>query len=454
MIPFVDTGSYPTRGGNRVRPWVDGEPAFRRICAAIAGARHRVWVTVTFMWPSFRMPDGRTALAVLEDAAQRGVDVRVIFWRPDDETARHRRNAFWGCAEHFADLSQHYAHVKVRWDRAHPGYCQHQKTWLIDAGHDAATSFVGGINLNPNSLVAPGHSGEGHNHDVYVELAGPALADVQHNFVQRWNEASERACEDGCWGAGSAAELAFPERVPASCGDVEVQIQRTTHSGRYGNGHPPVGGTAFDIASGERTNLDQYCAAIGAAQRSIYLENQYVEVGEMVEALNGALERGVEVVLLLPAVPDLSRPKAESRERTAFLAARAGLSSYENFSLCGIAGLGVDGRRNAVYVHSKLMLVDDEWASVGSCNLHHYSLFGNGELNVALRDPAAVRAMRVELLHEHLDADTSGLDDIEALHLLRRVAHENRRRHEEGDAAWQGLAIRLDMATYGQEPQF
>ena len=194
---FVDSGPYPTRGGNLVRPWIDGEPAFRRICEAIETAQHTVWATITFMWPSFRMPDGRgSALDVLERAARRGIDVRLIFWRPDDETANLRRNAFWGSSDHFDLLAQHYPNLKIRWDRAHPGYCQHQKSWLIDAERETTTAFVGGINLNPHSLVAPGHQGEGQNHDVYVELRGPALADVQHNFVQRWNESSERTAVD------------------------------------------------------------------------------------------------------------------------------------------------------------------------------------------------------------------------------------------------------------------
>jgi phosphatidylserine/phosphatidylglycerophosphate/cardiolipin synthase-like enzyme len=148
-LPFVTTGAYPTRSGNHIWPWIDGEPAFRRICEAIEAAQQSVWATITFMWPSFRMPDGRgTALDVLERAARRGIDVRIIFWRPDDETASLRRNAFWGSPEHFDALSQRYPQVKIRWDRAHPGYCQHQKTWLIDANRGAATSFVGGINLN------------------------------------------------------------------------------------------------------------------------------------------------------------------------------------------------------------------------------------------------------------------------------------------------------------------
>ena len=385
--------------------------------------------------------------------AQRGIDVRLLFWRPGDETAHLRQNAFWGSADHCQDLAQHYPHLNIRWDKAHPGYCQHQKSWLIDADCDTATAFVGGINLNPHSLVMPGHRGVGENHDVYVEITGPAVADVQHNFVQRWNEASERTYDDGCWGVGSGEELSFPVHTPPVCGNADVQMQRTIHAGRYGNPHPTPGGAAFAIAAGEKTNLDQYCQAIRWARRTIYMENQYVEVPEIVAALHDALTRGVAVILLLPAVPVLSS-SAATQERLAFLAARARLAAYDHFTPCGIAGLDAAGRRQPVYVHAKLMLVDDEWATVGSCNLHHYSLFGNSELNAAFRDATSVRAMRVELFQEHLATDTSALDDVAALHLFRRIADENRQRHVHGDPQWQGLAFRLNIATYGQEAQF
>ena len=62
--------------------------------------------------------------------------------------------------------------------------------------------------------------------------------------------------------------------------------------------------------------------------------------------------------------------------------------------------------------------------------------------------------MRVELFQEHLATDTSEMDDTEALLLFRRIARENRQRHERSDPNWQGLAFSLAMATYGQEPQF
>lgn len=453
--PFVTTGTYPTRSGNHVRPWIDGIPAFRRICETIEAAQQSVWATITFMWPTFGMPDGRgTPLDLFQRVAERGIDVRLIFWRPDDETAYLRKNAFWGAAEHFAALAQAYPHIKIRWDRAYPGYCQHQKTWLIDANLPTATAFVGGINLNPHSLVMPGHNGQDQNHDAYVEIAGPAVADVQHNFVQRWNEASERTSADGRWGAGSDTDLPFPTHTPPACGAADVQIQRTIHAGRYHNPHPAPGGSAFAIAAGEKTNLAQYCQAIRWAHRTIYMENQYIEVPEIVDALHDALARGVEVVVLLPAVPVLASAADVTQERQAFLAARARLADYDHFTLCGIAGVDVDGRRQPVYVHSKLMLVDDEWATVGSCNLHHFSLFGNSELNAALQHPATVRALRVELFQEHLGVDTSTMADKRAFRLFRRIANENRQRHTNSDPAWQGLAFRLNVASYGQTAQF
>jgi cardiolipin synthase A/B len=269
-IPAVGTSSYPSRPGNFLRPWIDGEPALRRICEAIESARHSVWATVTFMWPDFRMPDGRgSALDVLSRAAARGLDVRVIFWRPDPETEILQANTFWGSLEQRALLEKRHPAIRIRWDRAQPGFCQHQKSWLIDASTPTETCFLGGINLNPHSMVAPGHRGEGHNHDVNLELAGPAAVDVHHNFVQRWNEATERHSADGRWGPGSEIDLPFPTTVPGSRGHALVRIYRTIHRGRYRDGQAVPGGASFNIEEGEQSNFEQYCAAIKAARRTI-----------------------------------------------------------------------------------------------------------------------------------------------------------------------------------------
>jgi cardiolipin synthase A/B len=430
-IPAVRACSYPARPGNTLRPWIDGEPAFRRLCEAIDSASQSVWVTVAFMWADFQMPDGRgSALDVLSRAAARGLDVRVIFWRPDPETDNLKANAFWGSAEQFAQLMESHSTIRIRWDRAEPGFCQHQKSWLIDAGTDTETCFLGGINLNPHSMVAPGHRGESQNHDLYLELAGPAAVDVHHNFVQRWNEASERHSTNGRWGPGSDIDLPFPRTVPGRRGDVLVRIQRTIHSGRYRDGRATPGGAPFNIDAGEQSNFDQHCAAISAARRTIYLEHQHIDVPEIIGCLRKALCRGVEIVAVMPAAAE--QPECLTALRV-----------FETFTLAGIAGLGHDGQRKPVWVHSKLMIIDGEWGTVGSCNLHRHSLFGNSELNVAFWDRYTADALLSELLREHLGREVSGVDDLVALRTFRAIARENAGLLKSGRMAWPGLAFEL-----------
>lgn len=433
-----------------MRPLVDGEPAFRRICEAVEGARHSVWVTVAFLAPGFEMPDGRGSFFdVLDRAAARGLDVRVLCWRLDPEERRFVSRVFSGTPAQRDLLRARGAGFSVRWDRAPARFCQHQKSWLVDAGHASETAFVGGINLNPHAVVAPGHRGRGHVHDAYVEIAGPAATDVHHNFVQRWNEASERAEAGGVWGPAGGADLPFPARLSSPSGEAVVQIQRTVPAGRYRDGRPAPGGPAFDSWAGERSILEQYLLAIGAARRSIYIENQAFAVPEVVTALEEALERGVEVVVLVPSEPeDRARAARRRPEMRSFGERMRALGRHERFALVGIAGRGDDGGRHDVYVHAKLMLVDDAWATIGSCNLHAASVLGNAELNASFWDPGVVRALRRDLLAEHLGRDTADLDDRAALSEYRRIARQNRLRRDAGDPEWQGLAFSLDAATW------
>ena len=75
-----------------MRPLVDGVPAYRRIAEAVTTARHSIWLTVCFVAPDFEMPDGSGSLFdVLDRAVPRGLDVRVIFWRPNQESIGYGR---------------------------------------------------------------------------------------------------------------------------------------------------------------------------------------------------------------------------------------------------------------------------------------------------------------------------------------------------------------------------
>jgi cardiolipin synthase A/B len=450
-IPFATSGSYPVRRHNQLRPLVDGVPAFRRIGEAVETARHSVWVTVTFIAQDFQLPDGRGSFFdLLDRAAARGLDVRVIFWRPNAESSGYGRT-FAGSPADLDMLRARGSRFRARWDRAPDAFCQHQKSWVIDAGQPPETAFVGGINLTGRAAEAPGHPGEGARHDLYLEVTGPAATDVHHNFVQRWNEASERTAEDGLWAHDGGDALPFPTRLSPSRGESLVQIQRNLPAARYRDGRPTPGGRAYDVASGERSIFEQYRQAIDAARRTIYIENQAVPTPAIATKLEDALKRGVDVVLLVPADPEeYVRAARRDPEWNAFFDQIGAFGQYGNFALVGIAGRNAQGRRSNIYVHDKIMLIDDAWATIGSCNLHWYSMNGNSEMNASFWDPAAVRALRCRLLAEHLDRDTAHLDDRAALRLFRDIAQENRRRRDQGAADWQGLAFRLDPATYGE----
>ena len=69
-----------------------------------------------------------------------------------------------------------------------------------------------------------------------------------------------------------------------------------------------------------------------------------------------------------------------------------------------------DGSRADVYVHGKLMLVDDVFATIGSTNFAERSFRNQTEMNVSFQDAAEVKALRCDLFAEHLAQDTSALD--------------------------------------------
>ena len=158
-IPPAERAAYPLRRGNRVRPWIDGAPAFDRICAAVEAARRSVFVTVAFIDRDVAMPGGRGSFFdVLDRGAARGLDVRALFWS-EPRIAEHEPDAthFGGDASGLAFLREREARFRERWDRLPDGFCQHQKSWLLDAGEDGEVAFVGGINISEDSMAEPGY---------------------------------------------------------------------------------------------------------------------------------------------------------------------------------------------------------------------------------------------------------------------------------------------------------
>lgn len=453
-IPHAARAAYPVRGGNAVRFLIDGVPAFRRICEAVEAARHSVWLTVAFIERDVALPDERGSLFdLLDRAAARGIDARVLFWRePRLAEIEPDSTHFGGSEEDRSWLHARNSRFLARWDRNDDGFCQHQKSWIVDAGEPSEIAFVGGMNLTGRSMSLPGYAArpEGNVHDVYLELRGPAASDVQHNFTQRWNGASEREREDGAWpDIATAADLEFPHFVSPTAGDVPVQISRTLAPGRYRGEDPAPGAKPFPVEDGEQSAFEQYVSCIAAAERTIYFENQTIASPLIVDEIERALVRGVQVVFLVPGNAHPAFVAARRSTRAApFFAKLGALGRFDNFTLAAITASRGDGRYDEVYVHAKLAVVDDVWATVGSTDITERSFQRHSELNASFWHTDTARALRQTLFANAMGRDVENLDEIDAFAAYRELALENRDRR----VLWaplEGFAYALDPAHYG-----
>jgi cardiolipin synthase len=450
--------SYPRRTGNQAIPHIDGVPFYTRLAAAFRAARTRIWAIVSFIQPDFRFPDNTPWHTLLAEAQARGVDVRVLFWRnPGFFKTAH---VFLGDARERALLQQWDARWAARWDSSgdDPTHCHHQKAYVIDGLDDDPIAFVGGMVLSDATLATPGHHHGHEKHDAFLELRGPVVADAEHNFVQRWNLARQDPAAPAWPDALRAGPLPWPNRVPASCGEVDVQLARTLRHDMY----PDV--------PGEATILEHYRDAFRSATRTIYLENQHPGQHELLLLLADALARGVLVVMIVPGDPMAAiyhvraeidalaaLGRADEHRYGPTFRALAALADHPGFTLAALARSDADPdlggwQHREIYTHAKLCIVDGEWLTLGSANFVDLSLDADhSELNATIWGAATAMPLLRSLCSEHTDQDLHALDDRDAVARLAELARASRASLVAGGPVLGGCYA-LDSATYGREP--
>ncbi len=266
--------------------------------------------------------------------------------------------------------------------------------------------------------------------------------------MQRWNGASERTLELGAWPSPQRVDdLDFPHALSGTAGEVTIQITRTVRRGFYADSTATPGGKSHPVIEGEHSVLRQYLLAIEAAREAIYLENQAFLAPELIEALERALARGVEAVVVVPGVAsNLVRAGLRDPRLAPTVRKIVELGAHPRFTLAALAASRPSGRFDEIYVHSKAAIVDDAWATIGSTNLANRSFFGDTELNASFWDRDSVRGFRHALLSAHHGSELR-VGSGEALRRLRARALENRARKQAGEAL-EGFSYALDAGVW------
>jgi phosphatidylserine/phosphatidylglycerophosphate/cardiolipin synthase-like enzyme len=465
--PATDIRVFTT--GNLVQPLVDGRSYFARLRAEIAATQAADQVYFLDFRGDFdeRLDGpGSEAGEVLGRAARRGVSVFGLLWRSQPRALQQSEQAN---AEFVRQVDEDGGQVLLD-SRTRRGGSHHQKLVVVRHPGSPArdVAFVGGIDLGYSRNDDSGHAGDPQVmefpdaygprppwHDIQAEVRGPAVHDLEHTFRERWYGSSildvsspVRQLYDRAYHIGAMTSRPLPKPLDADetpRGHHAVQVLRTY----------PARLRRYPFAPhGERSIAHAYRKAFARARRLVYLEDQYLWSRPVAGIIASALrdQPDLHVIAVVPRYPDkdgaITRiPPLLGQDDVIRACTAAGGERFAVYDLENHQGV-------PVYVHAKVVVVDDVWAMIGSDNLNRRSWSHDSELSIAVldsqrdtrqpRDPAGLgdgartfaRDLRLRLWREHLDRRDEGtadlLDPREAFAAFRRQAQQLAEWHEGG----------------------
>ena len=323
--------------GNRVTLLKSGGEYFPALIGAIDRAVREVWLE-TYIYADDEA--GRNVTEALMRAARRGVLVRVLV---DGWGARHYLTAAIerDLATSGVALLVYRPEVAPWQFRSHRLRRLHRKLCHVDG----RVAFVGGINVI-DDMNTPGHKPP--RVDFAVRVEGPVLVPIVRTMQRVWavNELVQT-------GRSEVPLFPSPRRAVRAGGQTAKFVIRDNLRHRH------------DIETA-------YLAAIRTAKAEIVIANSYFFPGiRFRRALISAAQRGVVVTLLL-------------QKRVEYV-----LLHYASRALYGqllAAGVRIHEYGQS-FLHAKVAVVDDSWATVGSSNIDPYSLLMAREANIVVRDP-------------------------------------------------------------------
>jgi cardiolipin synthase A/B len=349
------TGAYPMTLGNAIDFYHEGRPCFDAMLEAIRGARHHIHL-LTFIFQYDKT--GREFLELLTRKVKEGVQVRLLYDAMGSRCLRHRRLselvAAGGKAFPFLPVNPLRRRMQVNMRN-------HRKIMVVDG----QVAFTGGLNIGDEYLGQVARYGFWR--DTHLRVRGPAVADLQRVFAEDWNFASgesltqpDNAEADRLYFEPEAVNGPYPVQVVDSGPDREIKPIR-----------------------------EVYFAAILKARRRVWIASPYfVPDAGLRDALRLAGYLGVDVRFLGQNHPDKWLPLYAAR-----------------YYWDQVLGSGVKVYQYTKgMLHSKVVLVDGEWASVGTANFDNRSLHLNFEVNCLLYSTQAVAELEAAFERDLEDA--------------------------------------------------
>lgn len=323
--------------GNLVQPLINGDEAMPAMLAAIRDAQKTVALS-SYIFEATGIGD--EFVRELTAAHQRGVAVRVIV---DDAGTRYSWPPVTRVLSRLGVPVRRFMPNRFVLRLLTMNLRNHKKLLIVDG----AVAFTGGMNIREGNMLSrnPGHPVQ----DVHFKVTGPVVAQLQRVFAEDWAFCAEEALDETLW---------FPP----------IFNTGATH--------------VLGIVDGPDEDFEvmptALFAALNAARYRVCLLTPYfLPPVTLMAALKLCATRGVQVEIVTPAKNNI--PLVAWAARTLYPdLLHAGCRIFES---------------PPPFDHSKLLLIDDAWAILGSTNWDPRSLRLNFEFNLACHDPALVERL-------------------------------------------------------------
>ena len=338
------TGCVPIYSNTEVTYFPQGEDKFTALLEELQKAERFIFleyfiIDEGYMW-------GRV-LKILAEKAAKGIDVRVMF----DGMCEISTLSF-DYPKRMAELGiKCRAFAPIRpFISTHYNYRDHRKILVIDG----ETAFNGGINLADEYINRVERFG--HWKDTAVMLKGSAVQSFTLMFLQMWN---------------------ITERNPEWDKYLVLTEKRYNSDGYV----MPYGDIPLD---GDKVGENVYMDILNRAKSYVYIMTPYLILdGELESSLKFAAQRGIDVRIILPGIPD---------KKPAYALAKTHYTSLKE------AGVRIF-EYTPGFVHAKVCVCDDEKAVVGTINFDYRSLYHHFECATYMYRTSCISDIRSDFLH-------------------------------------------------------